>query len=168
MGMPTEPHTHEPLDYQHFESMTTNRRPWGDTMPGLVLGECVQCRSSITYPGPSDKPPCYTQATGLKSEAVEALELVSAGIRLFNDIPVSIQGILERYVKGHVFPGSCIRGLLSGDQDEFEMRADDEVWAAREFIWRWLEVAAPPESWGDEDSVTAWLMAKPATTEKTQ
>lgn len=42
--------THEPTDFAHFEAITENRRPWGDAMPGLILGECSECKTSISYP----------------------------------------------------------------------------------------------------------------------
>jgi hypothetical protein len=73
---------HQPEDYSHFERMTINRRPWGDLGPGMMLGECLHCCSSISYPkGPSEtsaKPICFEPRPGLDLSVRRELERIQA------------------------------------------------------------------------------------------
>jgi hypothetical protein len=91
----------------------------------------------------------------------QEIALNEAKIRLYNEMPPILASALSLYVTKHIHPGDCLRGLLSGDNYEFEQRADDATWDARETMIRWMAVAAPEESWGDEESVSSWLRRKP-------
>lgn len=156
--------THEPEDYAHFKRMTTDRVPWDDIGPGMMLGKCRNCKSSISYPkGPSFSEPGPEFPTGLKSEMVSELELVAIKVRLWNQIPPKYQDLLAAYTRDHAYPGPVLAAYLGRnwaayDQIAAHVQLSDEDADA---IDAWLDFVAPLECFGDHVAVRDWLAAKP-------
>jgi len=113
--------------------------------------------SKRAKPPENGQPPCFEPRQNLKHEFVAQLEAIQNRARIWDEIPVHVQGVLDRYIKRHLAPGYTIRCLLEMDFEEAHLTGDPPTRLSLPAIVEWLNLEAPRESWGSKDAVDRWL-----------